>query len=204
MKERPILFSGPMVRAILSGQKTQTRRILKAAIPPHWQMFPPSPAVESWSAGFVGPELILPCPYGVPGDRLWVRETWKDGGYRPENDRLITYAAGGIQLWRKAPEDYVTPRKPNDWRPSIFMLRSFSRIDLEIVSVRVERLQNITEQDARAEGVGIVLDPDGSPDEPMGTARGAFHGLWNAINGDRATWESNPWVWCVEFKRVAP
>lgn len=186
MKERPILFSGPMVRAILEGRKTQTRRIVK-----------PQP---------IDSGRFHPCPYGHPGGSLWVRETWGLDAYTGDMQFSIKYRAGG--------DSYVTERNGSDewvpiyqryidgcglednwgrWRPSIHMPRWASRITLKITGARIERLQDITTKDAVREGVAYdVSKPDGDP-----VSR--FQKLWNSINKDRAPWESNPWVWVVSF-----
>jgi hypothetical protein len=180
VKERPILFSGPMVRAILDGQKTQTRRIVK-----------PQPSIEGQE-----PHLVR-CPYGVPGDRLWVRETWGEGGMTKPGDPA-SYAA-----------DWPDAGAIRKWRPSIHMPRWASRIDLEVTAVRVERLQAITEEDARAEGAAHRIARGG---DLSGALEGEtpiqhvahFRDLWDSINGERTPWASNPWVWVVSFKRVRP
>lgn len=194
-RERPILFSGPMVRAILSGKKTQTRRIVKQSYS-RGEIFANvqrCQKVEPVEGGWLFYDEIdtshdqdLACPYGVPGDRLWVREAWapciggKDG---PENP--ILYRADDLPGY-----DDLT------WRPSIHMPRRACRIRLDVTDVRVQRLQEITEEDAIAEGAQCV------PDFPASlTDRGAFAKLWNKINGPGA-WESNPWVWAVTFKRI--
>jgi hypothetical protein len=173
MKERPILFSAPMIRALLAGTKTQTRRIVKPGAP------------DDWNA----------CPYGVIGDRLWVREThapaadsWGAWERRMQKDGcgpapVIHYAAdGGDPFVEK-------------WRPSIHMPRWASRITLEIVAVRVERLQDISEADVAAEG---VLVDDIAP--PYWRS---YRELWEQING-AGSWDLNPWVWIVEFTRAQP
>ena len=173
MKERPILFSGPMVRAILDGKKTMTRRVVK-----------PQP---------VSPPPLLECyrRYGEPGDRLWVRETFRP--YDGEDDsecgrRSIEYRA----------DHPDSPRyKDMPWRPSIFMGRKESRITLEIVSVRLEKLQEITEADCIREG--IEENFDGDTFYPRGYY---FKELWDSINGKKYPWESNPWVWVIEFKKL--
>lgn len=202
MKERPILFSGPMVRAILDGRKTQTRRVIKPTQPRDDGMWP------------AGRNPVPDCPYGRPGDRLWVRETWGISlcGNRvslsPEAwpdgwpvDRL-RYAADGY--------DFGLSTK----RPSIHMPRWASRITLEITDIRVQRLRDISEDDAVAEGIEYGQS-DGatsngrnrcfvnpvSPNEE-GTAQWAFSQLWDSINAERAPWASNPWVWAVSFKRI--
>ena len=168
MTERPILFNGPMVRAILDGRKTMTRRIVKAG------------TRDDWNA----------CPYGVIGDRLWVRETWRCFGGREyeyqQHQPSIIYRA-----------DDGPTHNEGGWRPSIFMPRWASRITLEITGVRVERLQDISEADAEAEG----CTGDHRADRDSDAAQ-EFRSLWNQINGKRASWDSNPWVWVVEFRRA--
>lgn len=187
MSERPILFSSPMVRAILAGKKTQTRRIVKL---PTWadQHEP----IEINMAGL--PECIciktgclsgICCPYGIPGDRLWVRET------HMIHAEEIAYAATDQPL--------VGCDK---WRPSIFMPRWASRITLEVVAVRVERLQDITEHDAELEGAAMCEHfADAKRGHPLQPHKTAFAWLWNKINGVDS-WAANPWVWVVEFKRL--
>lgn len=182
MKERPILFSAPMVRALLAGTKTQTRRIVKAR-DLEWM---------DVHQGLREPDNAERCPYGQPGDRLWVRENFAriDGQTRPwiETDYQATYTHGdrlGDTLGIK-----------KRWTPSIRMPRHASRITLQITSVRVERLQGISEADAIAEGVRNSLHLPGGR-----FARENFGHLWWTINGD-GSWESNPWVWVIEFKRV--
>lgn len=196
-RERPILFSGPMVRAILEGRKTQTRRVVRVRKPTDHLVL-------------AGPYAASLCPYGQPGDRLWVRETWAWPG---EEEVLYRASHQHIQdKWRTDPNypQFV-------WRPSIFMRRSQSRITLEVTSIRVERLQDISEGDAKAEGVRPSEAPFTYGWENYGdqerrgeqvsyhaTARESFESLWDSINGDRANWESNPWVWVVSFSVVSP
>lgn len=193
-KERPILFSGPMVRAILDGRKTQTRRIVKPA-PDDWidQLHgydlrgrapydiehPETGAVVGY--GFQSEDAFYKCPYGQPGDRLWVRE------------------AHGLDLANK-----VYYREGFDpkcgwngkWRPSIHMTRAASRITLEIVGVRVEQLTSITAGESIKEGITIE-----DCRRVNGSAVDAYRKLWESINGP-GSWNENPWVWVVEFKRV--
>ena len=187
MKERPILFSAPMVRALLAGTKTQTRRIVKAR-DLEWM---------DVHQGLREPDNAERCPYGQPGDRLWVRETFAriDGQTRPwiETDYQATYTHGdrlGDTLGIK-----------KRWTPSIHMPRHASRITLEVTGVRVERLQDISAADARAEGC---------PDKPVDGAEQAsidllaklwYHDLWEQING-LDSWAANPWVWVIEFKAI--
>ncbi|MDO9344874.1 MAG: hypothetical protein Q7T99_15450 [Pseudomonas sp.] len=196
MKERPILFKGPLVRAILAGQKTVTRRLLKM---PH----------GFWEASATGELVPIPanCPYGKPGDRLWVRETWArvgncDPGY-------LTFAATYPDCLPPELEN-IPAASEIRWKPSIHMFRRDSRILLEITDVRVERLQDITWEQALDEGIGDhrfecdrPVEPDGYPACSCGSVGyvDAFAALWNSTGGD---WDANPWVWVVEFKRVTP
>jgi len=212
MKERPILFSAPMVRALLGGTKTQTRRIVKTEVALGREaLFAPRGSNKH------APTFLLPdaadlavgyCPYGRPGDLLWVRETfspvpmvWTEGGVDHRSD--FAYLATG---------DIIGCHK---WRPSVHMPRSASRITLEITGVRVERLQDISEADALAEGVfkKIGSSPGGEMDiveTATGStlyyaaptqAREEFRHLWGQING-HDSWTENPWVWIVEFRRI--
>lgn len=191
MRERPILFSGAMVRAILSGQKTVTRRAVKSLEPGcRYQGIEP----DGMHLFTKGPACgKVKCPYGQPGDRLWVREAWSThacfDSVAPRNltTRSIAYLADG-QI------------KTGKYRPPMFMPRWACRILLEITDVRVERLQEITEQQALTEGVASCaqdLDPDGNGYSPGEL----FSILWSSINGTDS-WNANPWVWVVEFKRV--
>ncbi|HDR9277157.1 TPA: hypothetical protein QDB24_005294 [Burkholderia vietnamiensis] len=210
MKERPILFSGPMVRAILEGRKTQTRRVVKPAGAHHLFQFrgkdeargADEPTGEwAWcSAEHVVSDHIH-CPYGKPGDRLWVREThlawWKLDEANPAGPRVFShvaaYAADGYEL-----------ESGEKWIPSIHMLRAASRITLEITGVRVERLQAISWNDAIAEGIkdprraAVRIDPiDGTVAQ--------FRQLWDGLNAARGQgWDANPWVWVIEFRRIEP
>lgn len=183
-KERPIIFSAPMVRAILDGRKKQTRRIVKlrefGRSETRGYDFIFRDRRGLWNDYSVADLMRKVCPYGAPGDRLWVRETFglpspcRCGTCEPLNKKHVSYRA-----------DYTGERFVDRWRPSIFMPRWASRITLEIVSVRVERLNNISEEDARAEGVADCA---------------AYKILWNKINGPGKDWKSNPWVWVIEFK----
>jgi hypothetical protein len=202
MKERPILLSGPTVRAILEERQTQMRRIVKG-IALDW--LAPDMFTPEFTAN---PDNSL-SPYGYAGDRLWVRETWGLDAYTGDLQFSIKYRAGG--------DSYVTERNGSDewvpiyqryidgcglddkwdrWRPSIHMPRWASRITLEVTGVRAERLQDISEDDAKAEGVEPLARQIGTD------YRGAFQNLWDSINKDRTPWDSNPWVWVVEFRRV--
>lgn len=199
IKERPILFSGAMVRAILGGLKTQTRRVFKFKETNQVPSHPDKLDFTNYSP--------IHCPYGKPGDRLWVRETWNH-----------------YDLWTPGPEGYGKavyratdePGKEVGWRPSIFMPRWASRINLEITNVRVERLNDISAEDVVAEGVDLHPDnitrdlepyfPEPTDDliDDAWTAyyRTGFAELWDKINGKKQPWSSNPWVWVVEFKKV--
>lgn len=205
MKERPILFSGAMVSAILDGTKTQTRRVVKpqpyidemgnacwnglnfgqsADKVPHFQsLASPIPSSKT---------KRVHCPYGKPGDRLWVRETWA----RDSEDDALFYRAdvgSGNEAddWQRNIDDGANGYR---WRPSIHMPRWASRITLEVTGVRVERLQEISGSDAVAEGVRSRL-----PDNGIAVAE--YRDLWEAINGAES-WSANPWVWVIEFEVV--
>ncbi|NWO10204.1 hypothetical protein HLV40_07310 [Chromohalobacter salexigens] len=239
MKERPILFSGEMVRAILDGRKTQTRRAMK-----------PQPTVPVSHFRYIGYEKatgrgdwqacdksgkpihafhkspfvteIAQCPYGKPGDRLWVRETFGYGA------RPCPFEGGVDGIEYRADEAYIddvenlplyTPPTPEDfcygdvvgggWKPSIHMPRWASRIDLEITAIRVERLQDISADDARSEGIQTWIDSfkDGPRYHENGQLDAypvsAFSRLWKSING-ADSWDANPWVWVVEFRVIEP
>lgn len=256
MKERPILFSAPMVRAVLDNRKGQTRRVVKlpeGITEGPWYWAPPSgrsepgyadPGVQYWTKRG---NHIDPCPYGQPGDRLWVRETWIyrgseahfGGGKEPSAAAWVKYPADGVE--RKIPRPVhdhsgvPSQRRQREgestwdyheymrrWfqigRPSIHMPRWASRLTLEVTGIRIERLQDITEADAQAEGAvftdfgkdrwgnqhpGWTMEPPAADQvHCLGTARYAFANLINKINGPK-TWDANPWVWVVEFRRAA-
>ncbi|HBR7682252.1 TPA: hypothetical protein L9390_003256 [Klebsiella pneumoniae] len=232
MKERGMIFNGEMVRAILDGRKTQTRRPIK------WKQTRFTEIGERedgskwpWSEDAEHAcDFWHPCPFGAVGDRIWVRETWgvvsheldEDGRIQPwKPDRPATaihempfgngyysghaiYAADGDFTWGDD-DGYEDGR--SCWKPSIHMPRAASRILLEITDVRVERLNAISEEDARAEGIidGGCLNC-GEP-EPCGCANpepdatDAFAYLWQSIYGQE-NWNADPWVWVIEFKRV--
>lgn len=221
IKERPILFSAPMVRAILDGRKTVTRRALNAqALKNIGYGVQLGECHELPSEGPLHPNSVSYyndfCPFGQIGDRLYVRETCFINDYReaavPEGERAdceIHYRADGVP-------DFEGEEELIRWRPSIHMPRWASRILLEITDVRVERLQDISESQAIAEGIvgvafrpddgwpictGYMVGPDDGKSKLETTAAKAFEGLWTSTGGD---WEANPWVWVVEFKRVTP
>lgn len=192
MKERPIIFSGPMVRAILEGRKTQTRRIVK-----NIKFYDDRTVILAGKKTTItlpkGDSVVGWCPHGKPGDRLWVRETWaimsKSRQSAWKGEAIPKHLMESVELVYRADEDYG----PGIYRPSIHMPRWASRIDLEITDVRVERLQDITEEDAMAEGAYK------SP--AAGNYRMGFGEIWESINGS-GSWSKNPWVWVIEFKRV--
>ncbi|EKZ5664246.1 hypothetical protein REX01_003449 [Klebsiella aerogenes] len=249
MTERGMIFNGEMVRAILDGQKTQTRRIMKVQPEPsksrpgdfgfsskklesmvHISDFAPGNSPIADYHLFIQEHC---CPFGAVGDRIWVRETWallgnEDGCCMDWNDNLCKgdektaariYRAsceqrpGDYGLWSIPDNATWKPHTENEkfegaWRPSIHMPRWASRILLEITDVRVERLSAISEEDAIAEGVppagsllpdylGTFLTPKGD----FATAKISFQRLWESIYGAES-WEANPWVWVIEFKRI--
>lgn len=238
MTERPILFSGPMVKAILADRKSQTRRVVKL---PGWAQpcnedhdfeldgTPEWPHAIARKTGCLAP---LDCPYGSPGNRLWVRE--RHCFLDVSKSALSQFPLGpqnnnerGPDIWNLSIEysdgtqhdTNVEGEKPKQtrergeirWRPGIHMPRWASRITLEVTDVRVERLQDISEDDAKAEGVEAkryMVNPF-----KTGALRARFSGeksayvesyalLWDSLNAERAPWTSNPWVWVVEFRRI--
>jgi hypothetical protein len=219
VKERPILFSAPMVRALLDGTKAQTRRVVKPEGAHHLFQFRGTTAAAGadeptgeW--GWCGSSHVvnkhIHCPYGQPGDRLWVRET-----HAPQADcwgsweRWLRGAGGEPPILHYAADfkpfqndNGFVIRKPfiEKWRPSIHMPRWASRIDLEVTGVRVERLQDISEDDLAAEGIQELIDAGVDHD---GTPRDTFRVLWEGLNGT-GSWAANPWLWVVEFRRIAP
>lgn len=235
LTERSVRFTAHEVRATLAGTKTQMRRVMR--VQPTWDESRAEWRYESprCSAGWSGDRpracaaLIArdDCPYGKPGDRLWVRETWRTASsgrsyttghvsvhveYREQTSGTRGPERGRQTQteWALSDEEYDAlmraaygSSRPYAWRPSIHMPRWASRITLEVTGVRVERLHDITEEDARAEG---VMRLDGGSFVSMGVpilgAREAFCALWRSTYG-AASWAANPWVWVVEFRRVA-
>jgi hypothetical protein len=220
MRERPILFSGPMVRAILEGRKTQTRRVVPTMVTLGRVEYPGRRDRNGYSQvnWLDTPEgvatAVRECPYGAPGGRLWVRENgWerpalsardlRDGAdtwppYEYDAEPLMSWADGELKRigWRR--------------RPSIHMPRWASRITLEVTGVRVERLQDISSNDAIAEGIEPCPRGgewrnylDSAPNRDALTPRVSFRSLWESINGP-GSWEANPYVWAVSFREVSP
>ncbi len=199
MKEKPILFSGPMIRAILANTKTQTRRIFK----PDRMTWDANGRYTTYamrggelsttgSGPFKPSSWLHYCPYGQPGDRLWVRETF---GHFERNENF----APGCEVFYRADGESLAVEP---WRPSIHMPRWASRITLEVTGVRVERLQDIDLADALAEGISdtgaLILDSAGNE---QGGPIAEYAVLWEQINGG-GSWEKNPFVWVVTFRRI--
>lgn len=218
MKERPIIFSAPMVRAILAGTKTQTRRIVPTMVTCGRVEYPGKRDSRGYSRvnwldtaeGMA--QAAQECKYGRPGDRLWVRETWG----------ALPHMMGGVQpetLRYRADGEYQNERGTWRWRPPIHMPRWASRITLEITGVRVEALLDISVADAVAEGVrcgddrwhrnengeAVLMDAHGwyTPEGYMrhNSPKHAFRTVWEEINGN-GSWEKDPWVWVIEFKKL--
>ncbi len=192
MKERPILFSGEMVRAILAGLKSQTRRTAGLDYinqdPDAWRLVMHGPLLGRHSATFehvqTAERFTAFCPYGQAGDRLWGRETWHLWG--PPEHQVLAYRA-----------DYSDPESYT-WKPSIHMPRTHARLLFDLQAVRIERVQSISEADAQAEGMQ-------APGIPAATTnRAAFARLWSEINGKRGMgWLRNPWCWPLTIARIA-
>lgn len=239
MRERPIIFNSDMVRAVLDGRKTQTRRIIQSPAKnmqasghkvieyrepgDKWygeHVFSMRNQSGTW-CDYTKEQFLAKCPFGAVGDRLWVRETWSVVSHAFDDDGLMIdyvpdrpakavhekpfgrgyysghaiYAADGGFTWG---DDDGCVDGRSCWKPSIHMPRWASRITLEITGVRVERLTALSDDDARNEGCPARL-PHNPEDEHQ--ARTWFRGLWSEIYGEES-WQANPWVWIVEFKRV--
>jgi hypothetical protein len=223
MKERPIIFAGAMVRAILDGKKTQTRRVIK-----------PQPAMHDFKLGGIHPALTgkhvksgmiaircvyahqslthINCPYGTKKDRLWVREAWRHTANDIDEARSITedIMSGTAIDWKAdcvdrlmrdgwKRDDAIEVIQHEKWRPSIHMPRWASRITLEIIDIRVERLHDISEADAMNEGAAALSHFNGYD---MKYIHG-FRSIWESTDGP-TSWVQNPWVWVIEFKKVEP
>ena len=202
MKERPIIFSGPMVRAILEGRKTQTRRVI---LPEPYLMsgiwrYSPRKDVDLNLTDHADLAQHF-APYGQVGDRLWVRETW----WCPPNNLARERVSYREVIATACGEEAA---KKNTWKPSIFMPRWASRILLEITGVRAQWLQDITPSDAIAEGHPTGPIPSGFTDLAASKIACAykvawFRNLWDSLNAKRGYgWDTNPWCWCLSFKRV--
>lgn len=232
MKERGIIFNSEMVRAILDGRKTQTRRIIKSVPATHnfhgWVMSSTQAKDEGKACWAIGDSPLLKepirlnCPLGKIGDRLWVRETWSVVSHEFDDDGLmidyvpdrptkavhempyghgyftghVIYSADGDFTWG---DDDGCIDGRSCWKPSIHMPRWASRITLEITNIRVERLNDISNDDAKSEGCWYGRG-GGTPDKAL-TPSDQFPTLWEEIYGD-GSWSSNPWVWVIEFKRI--
>ena len=211
--ERPIIFSGEMVRAILEGRKTQTRRVIKPQpIDSRTDSATHDHALSNWfwadEFGLLGE--AFKCPYGAPSDRLWVRETWIEPPY--VTGRMLRE---GADTWPRAcyRADDENEEELQEWgwrvRSPLHMPRWASRITLEITGVRVERLQDIDAGDAKAEGLAVANHEHGAyygirhADVWERDPRRTFERLWRSLHrtpGKR--WDDNPWVWVIEFKRT--
>lgn len=215
MKERPILFSAPMVRAILEGRKTQTRRIVKGGIRPAFGMYSfPAKGGGYWLYPNAINEILAECPYGKPGDRLWVREAFwleefkgrmfRQVGPSSFHDPQLSDMRHVMTAYRADWKD-EKPQGRERWKPAIHMPRAVSRITLEITEVRVQRLHEISHNDALAEGAAFCdagyrhLESGRVYDSPIAS----FRDLWERINGEQS-FMNNPWIWALTFKRVQP
>lgn len=202
MTGHPILFTAPMVRGILDGTKTQTRRVIKPQPPGSFES-PHQLSDGRWVVTDNKPPHVLQnydlrCPYGVPGDQLWVRETWgahwmyddcKPSAITPRKHRLY---------YRATPDDDC--EDVGRWRPSIHMPRWASRITLDVLDVRVERVQDISEEDAHAEGM-VPEEVGRTGGLHRGILRDDFSFVWDGINAKRGySWASNPWIWVITFR----
>ena len=194
MKAKPIIFNGDMVRAILDGRKTQTRRVLKLPKGCFW-VYDDLGTDGMWTDsnldhGIWHAEEVA-CPYGQPGDLLWVRET-----FTKTQHGLPVYKSDAKDADGKYWPSVACDKEGVIWTPSIHMPRWASRITLEITGVRVERLQDISESDALEEGITYNDIPNNGLDTMR--ARTWFRGLWSSIYGEES-WHANPWVWVIEF-----
>jgi len=220
--EKPIIFGSEMVKAVLSGYKTQTRRVIKR--PEQWMIEFDGEAHRASDQYGDSYDILEVCPYGKIGAQLWVREKWRIGAWNENGEIAIDYANGDClpyvevpdpdaheKLWIQCTDECIKKgveeneeghyswdkgSSPLKWRPSIFMPRWASRIQLEITDIRVERVQDITDSNATAEG--IVTAPTS-----IVTPRMSFKKLWDSINAKRGySWDKNPWCWCLTFKVI--
>jgi len=240
MKERPILFSSDMIKAILDGRKTQTRRVIKPqpidefayiGIDPDY----PKSEYHLWLTDKRpghGLRFCIKCPYGVVGDRLWVREVWRCTGggdlrniiYRAEGDSAMSFCgiddgrAGILHVpephWAEWDRLVYETNKGCNWRSPIFMPKWAARIRCEITGIRVERVQELSISDCVDEGIQRSRGPlppcpttafkDYSGEVAECGATASFRTLWDSLNGKKkgSSWSENPWCWCIEFKRV--
>lgn len=210
MKTRPMLFNGPMVRALLDGSKTQTRRVMKNQPNEDWvpdgygelngydaDGEPTPDKIIGWGVVAYEGENGYKCPHGEPGDQIWVKETY----WRDEEDGAILYAADPEDFSVVSQNKHETGSRRYNWKPSIFMPRGASRLTLEITDIRVERLQDISEADAIAEGARCsALEKIQARNGEW--AKRAYRSLWEQINGANS-WDNNPWVWVYTVKKVA-
>ena len=218
MKETGLMFKAPLVLAILAGQKTQTRRIVKwkglqkglnlgfsglraGKTGDNWVLESNTPTSSEWRC------TPTPCPFGKPGDRIYVRETFVQGFKTdPSTGDLLQWGADGEELpmttWFRATDGGISWSDDDGWetnvpwKPAIHMPKDLARIWLEITGVRVERLQQITEADAKAEGAVLK----NSPAAHLTSYRRGFQELWESTGGD---WAANPWVWVIDFKTIS-
>lgn len=243
MKQRPIIFSAPMVPPILADKKTQTRRVVK--VQPTCLPLPKNApdALNCALGAFVWNEMQLPpesilklCPYGIVGDQLWGREPWRIGAWNEHGQFIIEYSDGSRSDWLSDPDDvdgekfnnivmqcsdelnnkgiqpdadgqYHWPdgESPLRWRSSMFMPRWASRILLEVTNTLIERVQDISQQDAIAEGAPPSHPSINCVSRELGFSdfsRSWFGQHWDRINGKKHPWSDNPWVWVIEFKRI--
>lgn len=216
MTERGMIFNGEMVRAILDGRKTQTRRIVKSDCMDIGEK--DDGTLWPWREHDNGGDYWYPCPFGEVGDRMWVRETWQaihdsvdEFGHVEERTYSPSIPQEKDRYWHTVYAEHFGDENREDrgfpWRPAIHMPRWASRITLEITSVRVERLDDISQEDAQAEGIidGGCLNC-GEPEpcgcvNPQPDATDAFAYLWQSIYGQE-NWDANPWVWVIEFRRI--
>ena len=215
MRERPIIFSAHMVLALLAGRKTMTRRIVKYVYPASFAVIGVRDAISDRDGApsrlDIAPRDWELCPYGVPGDRLWVREAFQYcdvqlDGYEREDPVCVLFKAD-MKPYRCEPTARFIPNqhaeewKIGRWRSPLYMPRWASRLTLEVTDVRVERLHDISDADARAEGVTPA------PFTRAGRAADllhveAFEALWESIHG-KGSWHANPWLWVISFRRLA-